>query len=60
MAIALLPIAAAPKAETEATIVTTSAEYAPWNTGMSPNERWICFNATTTKGANVEARRRRD
>jgi serine/threonine protein kinase/Tol biopolymer transport system component len=49
MAIALVPVSAAPKAEDQARIVTTSAEYKLWNAGMSVNARWICFNAV--KGA---------
>jgi Tol biopolymer transport system component len=59
MAIALVPVSAAPKAETEATIVTMSAEYELWNTGMSRNERWICFNAVkdeTSKLGIVETK----
>ena len=56
MAIALVPVVAAPKAETEATMVTTSAEHRLWNTAMSPNGRWICFQAvkgTTSRLALV-------
>ena len=45
MAIMLLPLSAAPRAETQAQLVTSSAEYDLWNADMSPDSRWICFNA---------------
>jgi len=44
-AIALIPLAAAPAAEKAAQIVTQSAEYHLWNTVMSPNRKWICFQS---------------
>ena len=43
--ILLLPVAAAPHAETQAREVTSSEEYNMWSTRLSPNERWISFNA---------------
>jgi serine/threonine protein kinase len=46
MAIALVPLSGAPKAETTPKIVTDSAEFGLWNASMSPKGRWICFNAT--------------
>jgi len=43
--IQLLPVAAAPHAETQARVVTSSEEYNMWCTRLSPNERWVTFNA---------------
>ena len=58
--IMLLPFSAAPRAETEAQIVTSSAEYGLWNASMSPDSRWICFNAVrgpAPRGSPWSARR---
>jgi len=41
----LLPVAAAPRAETQARVVTSSEEYSLWQTRFSPDERWISFSA---------------
>src|SRR5262249_14034900 len=42
----LLPVVAAPHAETQARVVTSSEEYALWQTRFSPDERWISFGTT--------------
>ena len=51
--IRLLPIAAAPHAETQARVVTSSDEYTLWQTYFSPNERWISFIAVKHGDANI-------
>jgi len=43
--IRLLPLAAAPHAEDQGQVLTTSEEYNMWQTRFSPKERWIAFNA---------------
>ena len=43
--IVLLPISAAPRAELAFTVVTSSSEHGLWQPTMSPNGRWIAFNA---------------
>ncbi len=48
--IKLLPLAAAPHAETQARIVTSSDEYDMWQPRLSPDERWVSFNATKKAG----------
>jgi len=48
--IKLLPLAAAPHAETQARIVTSSDEYDMWQTRLSPDDRWVSFNATKKVG----------
>jgi hypothetical protein len=40
-------------AEAQAVVVTSSAEYGIWNTGMSPNGRWICFQATKGMSSRI-------
>jgi len=45
MVIALFPVSAAPHAEKGAQIITQAAEYSLWNTAMSPDRKWICFQA---------------
>jgi serine/threonine protein kinase/Tol biopolymer transport system component len=49
MAIWLLPLAAAPAAETPARLVTSRAGYNLWGPRFSPDERWICFYAVDRK-----------
>jgi Tol biopolymer transport system component/DNA-binding winged helix-turn-helix (wHTH) protein len=45
-ALALLPVSAAPRAETRARIVTSDIYNALWQPAISPDNRWIAFNAT--------------
>ncbi len=51
--IRLLPIAAAPQAETQARVVTSSEEHTLWQTYFSPDERWISFIAVKRGDANI-------
>jgi Tol biopolymer transport system component len=46
--IALVPLSAQPMAEREAIFVTEHKDFGLWNSSMSPDGRWICFNATRT------------
>jgi Tol biopolymer transport system component/DNA-binding winged helix-turn-helix (wHTH) protein len=48
--IKLLPLAAAPHAETAARTVTSSGEYDMWQPRLSPDDRWVSFNATKKVG----------
>ncbi|MBK9316931.1 MAG: PD40 domain-containing protein [Acidobacteria bacterium] len=41
----LLPVAAAPHAETQARVVTSSEEDNLWQASFSPDDRWVSFNA---------------
>jgi Tol biopolymer transport system component len=45
----LLPVGAAPAAETKARLVTSRAGYNLWAPRFSPDERWICFHAVDRK-----------
>jgi dipeptidyl aminopeptidase/acylaminoacyl peptidase len=45
-ALVRLPLAAAPKAETRAAVLVTSADRGLWNASESPDGRWICYNST--------------
>jgi Tol biopolymer transport system component len=45
LVIALFPVSAAPTAEKGAQIITRGTEYYLWNTDMSPDRKWICFQA---------------
>ncbi len=51
-AIALVPASAAPEAERHATIVTTGDDNL-WNASMSPNSRWICFQAQRSTSSRL-------
>jgi eukaryotic-like serine/threonine-protein kinase len=53
VAIALLPLSAAPRAETEARIVTSDARHDLRQATLSPDERWIAFTATPSADARV-------
>ena len=46
MAIGLLPVAAAPNAESQITIITTSARDL-WQPSLSPDGRWLAFRVGT-------------
>jgi Tol biopolymer transport system component len=46
VSIVKVPVDARPTAEKASVRVTENRKYMPWNTRMSPNTRWICFNAT--------------
>jgi Tol biopolymer transport system component len=46
----LLPLSAAPHAETQARIVTSNPDYNLWEGRFSPDDRWICFNAIKAMG----------
>jgi Tol biopolymer transport system component len=48
-ALVRLPLAAAPKAETRAAVLVTSADRGLWNASESPDGRWVCYNATDVK-----------
>jgi Tol biopolymer transport system component len=43
----LYPISSAPKAERGLRPLASDPRYNFWNMRFSPNERWICFNATS-------------
>jgi serine/threonine protein kinase len=45
----LLPIAAAPKAETRGRVLASKPDYDLWQSRFSPDERWICFVAVPVK-----------
>jgi hypothetical protein len=47
MAIGLLPVAAAPKAESQIKIITTSARDL-WQPSLSPDGRWLAFRVGST------------
>jgi hypothetical protein len=49
--IVLVPLSAKPKAEHEAIVVTESPDFTLWNTTMSPNGRWVCFQAVDRGGS---------
>ena len=51
--IRLLPIAAAPQAETQARVVTSSEDHTLWQTYFSPDERWVSFIAQKRGDANI-------
>jgi Tol biopolymer transport system component/DNA-binding winged helix-turn-helix (wHTH) protein len=46
-AIGLYPISSAPRAERGLRLLARDPKYNFWNTRFSPDERWICFNATS-------------
>ena len=49
----LLPLAAAPHAETAANSVASDRKYNLWQANFSPNGRWIAFVAQNLDGAGV-------
>ena len=53
IAIVLLPVSSAPAAETRPRIITESSEGGIWNTGMSPDKKWICFQAVKGEVSRV-------
>jgi Tol biopolymer transport system component/DNA-binding winged helix-turn-helix (wHTH) protein len=46
-AMCLCPISAAPYAERELRVLASDPKYNFWQMRFSPDERWICFNATS-------------
>jgi Tol biopolymer transport system component len=50
-AVWLLPVAAAPKAETQARVLASKPDYNLFEPRFSPDERWICFLAVHRKDA---------
>ncbi len=52
-AIWLLPVAAAPRAETQRRVLASRPGYNLWEPRFSPDERWICFLATSVKDTAV-------
>ncbi len=46
--VCLYPVSGWPHAERELRILTEDPKYNFWNARFSPDERWICFNATST------------
>jgi Tol biopolymer transport system component len=53
MTIVLLPVSLAPAAERRPRIITESTEDHLWNAGMSPNGKWICFQATKEEDSRL-------
>jgi Tol biopolymer transport system component len=51
----LIPISAAPHAETGARVVTSHPDYNLWQPRFSPDERWVCFNAVPAFGGESSA-----
>jgi Tol biopolymer transport system component len=51
--IAFVPLAAAPSAERRARLVTADTERALWQAMLSPNGRWIAFQAVPLRDARV-------
>ncbi len=49
--ICLVPISGAPKAETEMRVIASSSELNLWQPFMSPDGRWISFEAVSSTGA---------
>jgi Tol biopolymer transport system component len=49
----LLPVAAAPKAETQGRLIASRPGYNLSQPSFSPDERWICFGATLRKDTAV-------
>ena len=49
--ICLVPISGAPKAETEMRVIASSSELILWQPNMSPDGRWISFEAVSRTGA---------
>ena len=49
----LLPLAAAPHAETAATLLASDRKYSLWQARFSPNGRWIAFVAQSREEAGV-------
>jgi dipeptidyl aminopeptidase/acylaminoacyl peptidase len=54
-AICLLPLSAAPHAETEVRLVASHPDYNLWQGRFSPDDRWICFNAVRATGITGSA-----
>jgi Tol biopolymer transport system component len=52
-AIAFVPLAAAPHAERHARIVTSDRERALWQAVLSPNGRWVAFQAVPVRDSRV-------
>jgi Tol biopolymer transport system component len=48
----LVPVAAAPHAETEARTIASDPDRLLWNGRFSPNGHWITFNAVKEKGSS--------
>jgi Tol biopolymer transport system component len=46
-----LPVAAAPKAETEGRVVASKADYNCWEARLSPDERWLLIRADPVQEA---------
>lgn len=51
-AISLIPVSAAPDGQGKAIVVVKNDEYSFWNTGLSPNGRWICFSLMKTRATS--------
>ena len=54
-AIAFVPLAGAPTAERQARIVTSDRERALWQAMLSPNGRWVAFEAVPLRDASATA-----
>ena len=52
---ALLPLSAAPHAESEVRMVTWDPEYNTYAHQVSPDGRWICMNVTPARGGTSSA-----
>jgi Tol biopolymer transport system component/DNA-binding winged helix-turn-helix (wHTH) protein len=52
-AIYLLPIAAAPQAETQMRLITSHPEMNLYQARFSPDQKWICFNAKKETEAGI-------
>ncbi len=52
-AIAFVPVGGAPSAERQARVVTTDTDRALWQAMLSPNGRWIAFEAVPVRDARV-------
>jgi serine/threonine protein kinase/Tol biopolymer transport system component len=48
-----LPVGAAPRAETQARVVTSSEEYELWQTRFSPDDRWVSFAAVKRADGSI-------
>lgn len=53
VAIGLLPISAAPSAETEVRVLVSDPDHNLWQGRYSPDERWLLFNAVSPTDAAV-------
>jgi serine/threonine protein kinase len=51
--ICLYPLAAAPRAETQMRVVASNPDYNLYQARLSPDQRWVCFNAVKASEAGA-------